>query len=75
MIRIWDGFLSLLAAAATAVLIGVPGWGAFLAVRSDLLSDWAWAPLAGLGLVGVVMVLAFLRKGLSGIHPLRDRRR
>lgn len=75
MIRVWDGFLSILAGVVTAVLVGVPAWGAFLAVRADLLAKWAWAPLIGLALVGVVMVLAFFRKGISGVHPLRDRRR
>lgn len=75
MIRIWDGFLSLLAALITAGIIGVPLWGAFLAVRNDLLPGWSWGPLVALGLVGMIMTLAFLRKAGRGVHPMRERRR
>ena len=75
MIRIWDGFLSVLAAALTAALIGVPVWGAARALRADLLPAWGWAPLMLLGAAGAVMVLSFLRKAGRGVHPLRERRR
>ena len=33
MIRFWDGFLSAVAALLTATIIGVPAWGAGLALR------------------------------------------
>lgn len=75
MIRIWDGFLSFLCALVTVLVIGVPAWGAGLALRAGLLPAWGWAPLAGLGFVGAVMVFAFLRKAGRGVHPLRERRR
>ena len=75
MIRLWDGFLSLLCAVLTLVILGVPGWGAALALRAGLMPVWGWAPLAAMGFVAVVMVFAFLRKAWRGVHPLRERRR
>ncbi len=75
MIRLWDGFLSLLAALLTLVVTGIPSWGAFLAVRSNLLAWWAWPPLVVLALIGIVITLSFLRKAGRGVHPLRERRR
>lgn len=75
MIRYWDGFLSALGAILTLILIGVPLWGAVLALRAGLLPVWGWGPVVGLGFVGLVMVGAFLRKAGRGVHPLRDRRR
>ena len=75
MIRIWDGFLSILAAIITATVVGVPLWGSYQAVRAELVPNWAWAAIAALGFIGVLMVAAFLRKAGRGVHPLRDRRR
>ncbi len=37
MIRLWDGFLSGVAATLTALIVGVPVWGAAQAVRAELL--------------------------------------
>ncbi len=75
MIRVWDGLLSGIAACLTAMIIGVPAWGAVLALRAEMLPVWGWAPLALLGAAGAVMVLSFLRKAARGVHPLRERRR
>ncbi len=75
MIRLWDGFLSGVAATLTALIVGVPVWGAAQAVRAELLPVWGWAPLILLGAAGLVMVLSFLRKAGRGVHPLRERRR
>ena len=75
MIRIWDGILSFLAAFVTAFVTGVPAWGTFRAIQSDLLPAWGWAALIALGFVGILMVLSFLRKAVRGVHPLRERRR
>ncbi|NND21068.1 MAG: hypothetical protein HKO14_03180 [Silicimonas sp.] len=75
MIRVWDGFLSLLAAIATLCIIGIPTWGAALAIRDGLMSLWAWAPLLLLAAAGAVMALSFLRKAGCGVHPLRKKRR
>ena len=75
MIRIWDGFLSLLAALVTGTIIGVPLWGTYLAIQNGLVPGWVWVPLVLLALVGLVMVFAFLRKAGRGVHPMRERRR
>ena len=75
MIRVWDGFLSALCAVITMAVIGVPLWGAVRSVQTGLIPMWTWASIVGLGLVGVVMLYAFLRKAARGVHPLRDRRR
>lgn len=75
MIRVWDGFLSGLCALITIGVIGVPLWGAVTAVRAGLVPGWSWAGIVALGLVGAVMLYAFLRKAARGVHPLRDRRR
>lgn len=75
MIRVWDGLLSGLCALATIALIGLPLWAAFLAVRSELVPIWFWGPIIVLGFLGIIMVAAFGRKALRGVHPMRDRRR
>lgn len=75
MIRLWDGFLSVLAALVTVAIVGVPLWGAYLSIQADRIPLWTIAPMVGLGLVGLVMVFAFLRKAGRGVHPLRERRR
>lgn len=75
MIRFWDGFLSAIAALATAGIVGVPLWGAVLAVRAEMIPIWGWGAIVLLGFVGVVMVASFGRKAARGVHPLRDRRR
>jgi hypothetical protein len=75
MIRLWDGFLSLLAAVFTVGVVGVPIWGAVEALNLGLLPGWAWGFVVALGFLGLLMVLAFLRKTARGVHPLRERRR
>ena len=75
MIRIWDGFLSGLCALITVAIIGVPLWGAYLSVTGGLIPPWTWVPIGLLGVVGLIMTLAFIRKAGRGVHPLRDRRR
>lgn len=75
MRAVWDGFLSLLAAAATLGLIAVPLWAAWHAVDVALVPVWVYAPMAGLGFVGAIMAWAFLRKAAGGIAPLGNRRR
>ena len=75
MIRLWDGFLSLLAALLTGAIVGVPLWGSYLALRNNLQPAWGWVAFVVLALAGLLMVLSFLRKAGRGVHPLRDRRR
>lgn len=73
--NIWDGALSLGAALGTVVVVGVPLWCAHLAILYGIASNWAYAPMAALLVVGGIMVLAFLRKAAGGVAPLRERRR
>ena len=75
MIRLWDGFLSLLGAVLTAGAVGVPLFAAFRAVQAGLAPVWVWGPMIALAFVGLVMTGAFLRKAARGVHPLRDRPR
>ena len=75
MIRVWDGFLSVLCGIITGALVVVPLWGAVVAVQAGLTPGWTWVGIAGLGFVGGGLVLAFLRKAWRGVHPLRERRR
>jgi hypothetical protein len=71
----WDSILSLIAAILTAVICFVPVWAAYRAIDDGLVPVWVWGPIIGLGLVGVVMVFAFLRKVRDGVSPLRERKR
>ncbi|MEM6385722.1 MAG: hypothetical protein AAF718_05745 [Pseudomonadota bacterium] len=75
MRQVFDGILSAFAALVALIVIGVPVWGAFLALRAELLPVWGWGPLVLLSAAGLVMVLSFLRKAGRGVHPLRERRR
>ena len=58
MIRLWDGFLSVIAALLTAGIIGVPVWGSAMAVRAELIPVWGWGPLVLLAAAGLVMATA-----------------
>ncbi len=73
--RIWDGFLSLIAAALAAGVSMVPAWYSYQAINTGIAPVWVWASIAGLVAVGGIMILAFLRKAGNGIGPLRERRR
>ena len=73
--RIWDGFLSLIAAALAAGIAGVPSWFTHVAVQAGLAPLWAYAAVFGLVAMGVIMFAAFLRKMRSGVSPLRERPR
>jgi hypothetical protein len=73
--RIADGLASLLAALAAAGLTLPPAWFTWSAIAGGLAPTWAYAPAVLLALAGAVLTFAFLRKGLSGIAPSRDRAR
>lgn len=75
MKQFFDGFLSLLAAIATAFVCGVPAWFTFQAVQTGAAPIWVYAAVAGLTGVGLLMLFSFLRKAMNGISPSRDRRR
>lgn len=70
-----DGAASLGAAAITAAVCGLPCWFTWKAIEAGAAPLWAWAAIAALGFVGLVLFFAFLRKGFAGIAPTRDRRR
>lgn len=71
----WDGFLSLMAALATAAICGVPTWFTYRAVETGLAPQWVYAFVALLGGMGAILTFAFLRKAKGGISPTRDRKR
>lgn len=73
--NIWDGLLSLGAFALTIAVFGIPIWAAHLAIGARLVPVWSYAALAGLVYVGGNLAIAFLRKALKGVSPLRDRKR
>ena len=73
--NIWDGLLSLGAAAATVAIAGGPVWATHKAITEQVISVWYYVPAAGLLVIGGIMVMAFLRKASGGVAPLRDRRR
>lgn len=76
MVRhLWDGFKSLLAAAATIAICGLPSWFTYQAIAANVAPIWAWGAVIALAGVGIIMTLAFLRKAMSGISPSRDRPR
>lgn len=70
-----DGTASALAALATLVLCGLPSWYTYKAIDAGVAPLWAWAAIAALAGVGLVMAFAFLRKAARGIAPSRERRR
>lgn len=71
----WDGFLSLLAAVATAIICGGPSWFTYQAIQAGIAPDWAHGFIVLLGGMGLILTFAFLRKAKGGISPTRDRRR
>jgi len=71
----WDGFLSLMAAIATAVITGGPSWFTYTAIEAGIAPQWAYVSVFMLAGMGLILTLAFLRKAKDGISPTRDRRR
>lgn len=70
-----DGGTSFLAALATIAICGLPCWFTFQAIQAEVAPLWAWAAIAALGGVGVLMTFAFLGKAVKGVAPSRSRRR
>ncbi len=73
--NIWDGLLSLAAALASFVIFAVPVWATHLAVARGVVPIWVYAALVGLIYIGGNLTIAFLRKALDGVAPLKDRKR
>ncbi|NKB28099.1 MAG: hypothetical protein GKR99_11310 [Rhodobacteraceae bacterium] len=73
--NLWDSILSFIAAILTGVICFVPVWASYRAIDDGLVPIWVWGAIIALGLVGLVMIAAFLRKARDGVSPLRDRKR
>ncbi len=70
-----DGLASVLAALATIAVCGVPSWFTYKAIQADVAPTWAYAAVAALAGVGLIMTFAFVRKAAQGVAPSRERRR
>ncbi len=75
MLRLWDGFLSVLAAVVTISVCGIPAWFTFKAIQAEIAPTWVYIPLAGLAGICAILTYAFVTKGLRGVSPSRSRRR
>ncbi|UWR23692.1 hypothetical protein [Sulfitobacter sp. S190] len=73
--NIWDGLLSLGACIVTLVIFGLPVWATHQAITYGIVPAWFYVALVGLVYVGGNLAIAFLRKALDGVAPLRERRR
>ncbi|PJI92268.1 hypothetical protein BC777_1113 [Yoonia maricola] len=73
--NILDGAASFGAAFVTSAICGLPAWFTVAAVRSEIAPVWAYAAAAGLAVIGVILTVAFIRKGSAGVAPTRQRRR
>lgn len=73
--NIWDGFMSFGACLLTLIVFATPAWATYLAVSGGLVTPWVYVALAGMLYVGLNLAVAFLRKALDGVSPLRDRKR
>jgi len=73
--NIWDGLLSFLAAIVTIAVFAIPAWATHQAITYGLVPAWCYVALVGLVYVGGNLAIAFLRKALDGVSPLRDRKR
>lgn len=75
MRQVFDGLMSLLCALATLGLCGVPLYCSHLAIAFGLVPVWLYAVLGIFGFMAVLLAFDFLRKAVSGIAPLNERRR
>ena len=73
--NIWDGLLSFGAFLLTLAVFGAPAWATYSAVTYGLVPAWIYVPLVGMLYVGLNLAIAFLRKALDGVAPLRTRKR
>lgn len=73
--NIWDGLLSFAAFLLTVVVFAAPAWATYSAVTYGLMSPWIYLPTVGMLYVGGNLAIAFLRKALDGVSPLRTRKR
>jgi hypothetical protein len=75
MLRLADGFASLIAALVAVAITLPPAWFTHRAVQAAAAPGWAYVPAVGLAAVGLILGLAFGRKAARGVAPSRDRPR
>ena len=73
--NIFDGLLSFVAFALTVGAFAGPAWATYAAVTAKLVPVWVYLPLAGALYIGANLAIAFLRKALDGVSPLRTYKR
>lgn len=73
--NILDGAASFGAALVTLAVCGLPAWFTVSAVRAEIAPTWAYAAAGVLAVIGLILTLAFMRKGMAGVAPTRQRRR
>lgn len=73
--NILDGVLSFAAFLLTVVVFAAPAWATYSAVTYGLVTAWIYVPTLGMVYVGADLAIAFLRKALDGVAPLRTRKR
>jgi len=75
MRQVLDGIASFLAAVVTVVVCGLPSFFTYKAIEAGVAPTWAWAAIAALAGVGLLMTVAFLTKAFRGVAPSRTRKR
>lgn len=75
MQRFFDRIASFLAALVTLAICGGPVWFTIQSVRAGLAPIWAYGFAGALGIVGLILTFAFLRKTVQGVAPTRMRKR
>lgn len=75
MQRFFDRIASFLAALVTLAICGGPVWFTIQSVRAGLAPIWAYGFAGALGIVGLILTFAFLRKAVQGVAPTRMRKR
>lgn len=73
--NVLDGAASFGAALFTSAVCGLPAWFTVAAVRAEIAPVWAYGAAGLLAIIGLILTLAFLRKGFAGVAPTRQRRR
>lgn len=73
--NVLDGAASFGAALFTSAVCGLPAWFTVVAVRAEIAPVWAYGAAGLLAIIGLILTLAFLRKGFAGVAPTRQRRR
>ena len=73
--NIWDGLLSLLAEVLSFVIFALPIWATHQAITYGIVPIWVYLAVVGLVFIGGNLTIAFLRKALDGVAPLRERKR